>query len=937
MQNREIGHVISHTHWDREWRYPVWQSRMQLIQLFDNLFMLFTTDPDFKAFLLDGQVIPVLDYLAMKPENKNKIITYIKEGRLQIGPWYTLPDEFPVDGECLVRNLVWGVREGDKYGGAMRIGYTSFGWGQTAQLPQIYANFGVEVCLIGKRVSKKRAPDSEFMWESPDGTSLLTTRFGEHGRANFNFEVNLPVAFGQKYTGDNWQYRWETCGLPYHRADCEAWYNDYFRLDQPQQYYPELIRECVEKVWETTDETVMKSHRLLMDGSDFTEPQALVTKMIKDANRLFEDRYIVHDSLLEFVELMKCEINTAQLAKVEGELRDGPNTQCAANALANRMDIKKLNRKAQNDLIRMAEPLATMAWMLGAEYPRAFMDNAWEYLLLSHPHDSINGVVQNKIAEDTKHRLRQVVELANVISDYSMGEMLKRIDLSKADKEDSLVVIFNPYPYSRKEIIHLWVDTQKDICVNRFYLVDENGIKADIQYMGRYEDAIPLSEGNSRPWPVYVDRHEIFIDSGEIPACGFKVYKVVPVFQFNRLGIYWPDPKVNSGSEMYVDPNTIENKFLKVRVQSNGTFSITDKSTGRKFENLGYYTDTAEAGDMWDHFEPSHNKTFSSIGASARIWMEECGELSATLVSEIVMKLPVCLEKDTNLSKLYGKRSETERDLILRTYITLNCGERSVKLKTVVHNSVEDHILKVMFPTGIKAEHSAAAGHFYVDKRPVKPVKEHENGYYPDMQTLPMQTFIDVSDGTCGLAIISKDIAEYEVMDNTERTVALTLLKATGTVVCTEFRSAAKYLNDKGCQMIGEIELEYGIYLHEGNYLEGKVYEVAQRFNTPLKAVQTGYHEGNVSSGTSLISLEGDFVMSTLKQSEDKNSVIVRLFNQRNQGAGGCIRSLLPIKSAKKVTMEEVDIESLSLIGTQEIDIYAARWEIVTIKIDFDI
>lgn len=932
----ETGHVISHTHWDREWRYPLWQSRMQLVQLFKCLFEMFDNYPDFKAFLLDGQVIPVIDYLEMRPENREKIIGYVKEGRLQIGPWYTLPDQFAVDGECLVRNLLRGVTAAEQLGRAMRIGYTSFGWGQTAQFPQILSNFGIDVCITAKRVTKKRAPDCEFIWRAPDGTELLTTRLGEHARANFNFEVTLPVAFGQVYTGDDWQYRWESGGLPYHRADREGFINDYFRLDQSKQYFPELLKECVEKVWKTTEDSVMKSHRLLMDGSDFTEPQQLVPKMIEDANRLFEDKQLVHDSLPAFVEIMKKNIDREALVVVEGELREGPATHCAANAMANRMDIKKLNRKAQNELIRTAEPLAVMAWMVGSEYPKAFLDKAWEYLLLSHPHDSINGVVQDKIAQDTMHRLRQVIEISNAVSDNAMGEILKRIDLSGVSKKDSAIVIFNSYPYPRREVIQLWIDTQKEECVNRFEFVDKEGNKADIQYVGRYEDAVPLSEGNSRPWPVYVDRHELYMDTGEVPPCGFKVFKIVPVSRFNRLSIYWPDAQVHSGKEMFIDPNTIENEFIRVEMQNNGTFKLYDKNSGREFKDMGYYVDTAEAGDMWDHFEPSHNKTYTSIGANARIWMEECGELSATIVSEIVMKLPTRLEKETNLGKLYGRRSDDERDTVIRTYITLNKGHRCVKLKTVVENYVEDHVLKVAFPSCIQAEYSAAEGHFHVDMRPIKPIMEHENGYYPDMQTLPLQNFVDVSDGKYGMAIISKDLMEYEVKDNEKRTVLMTLFKATRTVVCTEFRSAARYPDDKGCQVQGRLEMEYGIYVHEGDYVQGNVYDVAQRFNTSLKSVQTGHHAGSLGLKTSLFSLEGGLVLSALKQSEDGKDLVARLFNPNDKEIKGTIKIMLPVKTAFKSTMEEIESDELDVFDKHEIPVVTGKWEIVTIIIRLD-
>ena len=36
-----VVHIISHSHWDREWYLPFESHRMQLVELFDNLFDLF--------------------------------------------------------------------------------------------------------------------------------------------------------------------------------------------------------------------------------------------------------------------------------------------------------------------------------------------------------------------------------------------------------------------------------------------------------------------------------------------------------------------------------------------------------------------------------------------------------------------------------------------------------------------------------------------------------------------------------------------------------------------------------------------------------------------------------------------------------------------------------------------------------------------------------
>ena len=80
---RKTVHIISHSHWDREWYLPFESHRMRLVELFDDLFELFETDPEFKSFHLDGQTIVLDDYLAIRPQHHDKLKQYISEGKLK--------------------------------------------------------------------------------------------------------------------------------------------------------------------------------------------------------------------------------------------------------------------------------------------------------------------------------------------------------------------------------------------------------------------------------------------------------------------------------------------------------------------------------------------------------------------------------------------------------------------------------------------------------------------------------------------------------------------------------------------------------------------------------------------------------------------------------------------------------------------------------------
>ncbi|MBZ0201105.1 MAG: hypothetical protein K8H86_14630, partial [Ignavibacteriaceae bacterium] len=142
MRKDKIFHIISNTHWDREWRFPFQRNRQMLVDMIDSVLDILEKEPEYRAFHLDSQSIVLHDYLQIKPQKKDLIVKLVKANRLLIGPWYILPEEFQVGGENLIRNLLIGHKVCKEYGGVSKIGYSPFSWGQISQLPQIYKEFG---------------------------------------------------------------------------------------------------------------------------------------------------------------------------------------------------------------------------------------------------------------------------------------------------------------------------------------------------------------------------------------------------------------------------------------------------------------------------------------------------------------------------------------------------------------------------------------------------------------------------------------------------------------------------------------------------------------------------------------------------------------------------------------------------------------------------
>ena len=232
----------------------------------------------------------------------------------------------------------------------------------------------------------------------------------------------------------------------------------------------------------------------------------------------------------------------------------------------------------------------------------------------------------------------------------------------------------------------------------------------------------------------------------------------------------------------------------------------------------------------------------------------------------------------------------------------------------------------MLYPTGIKADYSYAAGHFTVDKRPVMPLDDNSKEYFLNMQTLPHQTFVDVTDEKYGVAFINNCLTEYELKNDGKGTLALTLLKSVKNTICTAKRLNNSYPEQKGGQCFGHHSYEYAIYPHSGNWEDANVYGEAQRFNIIPAAMQTAPHtHGSIKPNSSMYSIENEkIIMSAFKKAEDRDALVMRLYNPTDDAITTNIRFGKMPKDAYIINLNEerenkIDIAKPITIGKQKI------------------
>jgi len=389
MNKKQTLHVINATHWDREWLLPFELYRMKSVEYNDNLLELMENDPDFKHYHFDGQVICIEDYLDIRPEKRQVVSGLVQNDRILIGPWYTLPDMNLISGESIIRNLLTGIKISGRIGKVMLEGYTACSNGQISQLPQIYAGFGINSAVIYKGLTGDRMP-KEFLWESPDGTSIFTVQMADqYGRCNFYCLLYQEVICNVIHDtpDNNWEYELKEDKLPF-RVDSNKYGNpyQYINLKDEEGFHGEHLGPYLTKLWKQASRGSVASHFLAFNGMDHTPPFPLTSRLIAEADKYFSGLEITDSSLPEAIaEIRKDTGRTAKLRVHRGEFRDPKITEndrtLNGPTLSFRPNIKITNREVEHLLIDIAEPLAAWAWLKGAVYPASFLLRAWKLLL----------------------------------------------------------------------------------------------------------------------------------------------------------------------------------------------------------------------------------------------------------------------------------------------------------------------------------------------------------------------------------------------------------------------------------------------------------------------------------------------------------------------------------------------------------------------------
>jgi alpha-mannosidase/mannosylglycerate hydrolase len=854
-------HYVPSTHWDREWHTPVMGFRYGLVRLLDRVIAALEDGRLPGPYQTDGQSILLEDYLEIRPDRRAQVEKLCRTGKLAVGPWYSMPDEFTASGESIIRNLLVGRAQARAFGATpATVGYVPDMFGHNSQLTQIFANCGVTSVILWRGIND--TAHRNFLWRGADGTVLPCHKFGRQGYGTYQAHVGRAHEFSRNIE------------------------------DEPAEF-ARLLEKFLSEEAAATDVDAILLHDAC-DHQEWSERryQLLVAELAKS-----EKYELVHSSLDDYARELIAQRKqiTARLA---GELRDPgraiwgeqPLEACMQwvipGVLSSRVRLKQANARCQSLLTQWAEPFtAFAAAALGHEFAPGFLDLAWRLLLQNHAHDSMDGCSVDQVHKDMEYRFDQCRVIAEKLTTEATSRLAASVAGELTDSEVR-VTVFNPLPRDFAGIAEIALEIPTTWpAFNEFFgfeakpafrVFGPDGAELPYQRLAQAMNRI-RSRVRERKFPEPVNHHSVTVALRlAIPAVGYTTLTV----RAAKPDTPTRHPELPG---LATSERAMANAHLAVQIEANGTLTLTDRATRRVYRDLLTFEERADIGDGWYHGVAVNDQIFASTACRADVALVHNGPLLTTFRIRTTMQVPAEFQFDRMA------RSERFTELVIDSLISLRPGQRHLDVQTSVNNTADDHRVRVLLPSGTAAKTYLADTAFDVVERPVALRADNHEYREIEVETKPQQSWTAVHDAKHGLAVVADGgLLETAVRDLPGRPLALTLFRGFRRTVFTD--------GEPGGQMRGPLSFRYAIVPLAGAPDRIQLGELAQRLAAGLRHVQLRAADvamfrsaQTVPATAGFASVEGAVLISSCRQIGP--ALELRLFNPHAKSVGAKIRA----------------------------------------------
>ena len=443
--------ILHHTHWDREWYETFEEFRYKLrngIRYIEDLL----EKGIIKCFFLDGQTMVIDDYKEIvSKEEFNKLKEFIKNGKIEIGPWYVLADEFLVGGEALIKNLELGIDIAKKLGSEYKIGYLPDTFGHISQMPQVLKGFGINNAIIWRGAVSK---DFENNWIASDGSSVLT------------FVLPLFDGYFQTYMKqDDWEYRLE----------------EYIKANKPYCRASEVLS---------------------MNGADHTYTSSNIGERIREFKKKNPDVNVDEVLMSDYIKKFE---NFLAKSNIIGEQRNKNKIFTLPGVFSSRMYLKQANQRCEDSAINVLEFLN--AWSNGITKSDEFIKYIWKLLVQNHAHDSICGCSIDEVHEEMEVRFKKILSAIEQFKKSTLEELYPWDYINNEFVNNKLYLI-NNVPIKDNYIVESEIIVPKEADKGSISL-KYNGKNIDFEILSRKEEEILFRDIKIEPYYSIVYKYKV--------------------------------------------------------------------------------------------------------------------------------------------------------------------------------------------------------------------------------------------------------------------------------------------------------------------------------------------------------------------------------------------------------------------------------------------
>jgi alpha-mannosidase len=529
---------------------------------------------------------------------------------------------------------------------------------------------------------------------------------------------------------------------------------------------------------------------------------------------------------------------------------------------------KQANRAAEL-LYREAEWLNAWAVTLGAENQQAALNAGWQLILLNQFHDILPGSSIAQVYADSNADYAGVERIGRQVINSAIAHILRHqpglASIPTDTAPANALLVFNSLPWKRRDVA-------------RIDLID---LPAD------GEPPLPIS-ADATPLPTQMI--ETLAGERQI-LCEISV----PAYGFTRTACRAADNnfgKIATGgnSPLMVQPYVLANNAIRLELDIRGEIvSLYDRRYDREIiargttgNQLVAYEDRPLKWDAWD-IDPFYLEKPYPVDEILDWRVVEMGPLRAAV--EITRRL--------------GQSR-------IRQRICLWHNQQRIDFLTEVDWQERQMLLRTLFPLRINAARATCEIQFGAVERPT-----HRNTSWDQARfEVCAHRWVDLSEGNYGVALLNDGKYGHSLHHNT---LGLSLLKGA--------------IHPDPDADRGVHRFTYSLLPHSGDWRTGQVVRHAYALNVPLRAVMTGNSASlpNGAQDQTLADQRVSFVntptehivVETIKQAEDGDGLIVRLYEAHNQRGPVRLVFAHPIVGAVEVDLLERPVGPVEVSGHQ--------------------